>query len=74
MPVLTSTRMQQFSMDKDNWVISISREITDQNGDNIGVLLIDIQYKVIEDFLEKLELGKDGFWFILNERGEVVYH
>ena len=74
MPVLTSARMQQFSMDKDNWVISISREITDQNGENIGVLLIDIQYKVIEDFLEKLDLGKDGFSFILNEHGEVVYH
>ena len=74
MPVLTSARMQQFSMDKDNWVISISREITNREGDNIGVLLIDIEYKVIEDFLEKLELGKDGFSFILNERGEVVYH
>ena len=74
MPVLTSARMQQFSMDKDNWVISISREITGQNGQNIGVLLIDIQYKVIEDFLEKLDLGNGGFSFILNERGEVVYH
>ncbi len=74
MPVLTSARMQQFSMDKDNWVISISREITDQKGGNIGVLLIDIQYRVIEDFLENLDLGKNGFSFILNERGEVVYH
>ena len=74
MPVLTSARMQQFSLDKDNWVISISREINDSEGKNIGVLLIDIQYKVIEDYLANLDLGKNGFSFIMNENGEVVYH
>ncbi|MFJ5791819.1 sensor histidine kinase [Lysinibacillus sp. NPDC093197] len=73
-PVLTSARMQHFSMDKDNWVISISREIKNAEGQNIGVLLIDIQYKVIEDFLANLDLGKDGFSFIINDNGEVVYH
>jgi len=73
-PVLTSARMQQFSMDKDNWVISISREIKNTEGQNIGVLLIDIQYKVIEDFLANLDLGKNGFSFIINDNGEVVYH
>lgn len=73
-PVLTSARMQQFSMDKENWVISISREITNSQGKNIGVLLIDIQYTVIEDYLADLDLGKNGFSFILNDNGEVVYH
>ncbi|MFF5994526.1 sensor histidine kinase [Lysinibacillus sp. KU-BSD001] len=73
-PVLTSARMQQFSMDKDNWVISISREITNSAGKNIGVLLIDIQYTVIEDYLADLDLGKNGFSFIMNDNGEVVYH
>lgn len=73
-PVLTSARMQHFSMDKDNWVISISREIKNNEGQNIGVLLIDIQYKVIEDFLANLDLGKNGFSFIINDQGEVVYH
>jgi two-component system sensor histidine kinase YesM len=74
MPVLTSARMQKFSMDKENWVISISREIKNEQGDNIGVLLIDIQYKVIEDYLADLDLGQTGFAFILNDNFEVVYH
>lgn len=74
MPVLTSARMQQFSMDKDNWVISISREIKNQQDENIGVLLNDIKYKVIEDYLTNGELGDRGFSFILNDDGEVVYH
>ncbi|REB07143.1 sensor histidine kinase [Sporosarcina sp. BI001-red] len=71
---LTSARMQDFTMDKDTWVISISREITDESGGNRGVLLIDLDYEVIEDYLANLDLGKDGFSFILNENQEVVYH
>ncbi|WP_391204363.1 cache domain-containing protein [Psychrobacillus sp. L4] len=73
-PVLTSARMQDFTMDKDNWVISISREIKNNQGNNIGVLLIDIEYKVIEDYLTNLDLGETGFSFILNDHSEVVYH
>lgn len=71
---LTSARMQDFTMDKDTWVISISREITDATGENRGVLLIDLDYEVIEDYLANLDLGTDGFSFILNENQEVVYH
>lgn len=71
---LTSARMQDFTMDKDTWVISISREITDVAGENRGVLLIDLDYEVIEDYLADLDLGKEGFSFILNDNQEVVYH
>lgn len=74
MPVLTSARMQKFSMDKKNWVISISREIKNAEGENIGVLLIDIEYKVIEDYLSNLDLGKTGFSYIINDQSQVVYH
>lgn len=71
---LTSARMQDFTMDKDTCVISISREINDTAGGNRGVLLIDLDYEVIEDYLADLDLGKAGFSFILNENQEVVYH
>lgn len=74
MPVLTSARMQKFSMDKEHWVISISQEITDVNGNNIGVMLCDIKYQVVEDYLSGVDLGVSGFAFIINDRGEVVYH
>lgn len=74
MPVLTSARMQDFSMDKDEWVISLSREIIGECGHNIGVLLIDFKYDVIEDILYDLELGSKGYAFIINQAGDVVYH
>jgi two-component system sensor histidine kinase YesM len=74
MPVLTSARMQKFSMDKEHWVISISQEITDANGNNIGVMLCDIKYQVVEDYLAGLDLGANGFAYIINDSQEVVYH
>lgn len=74
MPVLTSARMQDFTMDKDEWVISLSRELIGECKHNIGVLLIDFKYDVIEDILYDLDLGSKGFAFILNGDEEVVYH
>ena len=74
MPVLTSARMQEFSMDKDEWVLSLSREIVGDCEENIGVLLIDFNYSEIEMILEELDLGSRGYSFILNGNNEVVYH
>ncbi len=74
MPVLTGARMQSFSSDKDKWVISVSTEITDEAGGNLGVLLIDMEYSVIEDHLRSLDLGSEGYVFLLNDKGEPVYH
>ena len=74
MPVLTGARMQSFSSDKDNWVISVSTEITGDSGENLGVLLIDMEYSVIEDHLRSLDLGTEGYVFLLNNKGEPVYH
>ncbi|MBN2851571.1 MAG: sensor histidine kinase [Clostridia bacterium] len=74
MPVLTSARMQEFSMDKDTWVISLSREIVGTCDENLGVLLIDINYDVIEGILDDLNLGKHGYAFIINSNNDIVYH
>lgn len=74
MPLLTGARMQSFSSDKDNWVISVSTEITDEEGKNLGVLLIDMEYSVIEDHLRSLDLGTEGYVFLLNNKNEPVYH
>lgn len=74
MPVLTGARMQSFSADKDNWVISVSTEVTDNAGKNAGVLVVDMDYGVIENLLQNLNLGRNGYVFLLNEEKEPVYH
>ncbi|CDX04824.1 Sensor histidine kinase YesM [Desulfitobacterium hafniense] len=76
MPILTSARMQEFSMDKDNWVISLGRELTDQNQEkkHLGVLRIDLKYDAIESILKDMSLGQEGYSYILNQSLQVVYH
>lgn len=74
MPVLTSARMQKFNMDKDHWVVSLSRELVDDDGNNIGVMVMDLKYSVLDNYLSDLNLGEDGYAFILNNNDEVVYH
>jgi two-component system sensor histidine kinase YesM len=75
MPNLTSARMQSFSMDKDNWVISISQEIVDSNGKNLGVVVLDIPYTNIEEYLKRIsEISNDTISYILNSHNALVYY
>lgn len=73
-PILTGAKMTQFSMDQDTWVISISEEIIDENGNNIGLIIIDVNYAVIQKLLSNLDLGTEGSVFILNDNDQLVYH
>ncbi len=74
MPVLTSIRRQDFTMDKNTWVISIGQEITDLNGNHLGLIILDFSYEVIDKLLSNLSLGTHGFAFILDKQNELVYH
>ncbi|GAU77273.1 sensor histidine kinase [Fusibacter sp. 3D3] len=71
MPVLTSARQQAFSMDQKTWVISVGQEITNDRGDNIGVMLIDVKYDVIGGYLQDL---MEGGAFIINTDNKMVYY
>lgn len=61
-------------MDKDNWVISLGRELKDEKNRHLGVLRIDLRYDTIEAILKDLNLGEQGYAFILNQNKQVVYH
>ena len=74
MPVLTSLRRQDFTMDKSQWVISIGQEITDKQGNHVGLFILDFSYEVIERFLDDLNLGLEGFAFIMTDTDALVFH
>ncbi len=74
MPVLTSIRRGEFTMDKDTWVISIARQIINEDGEHLGILLIDISYQFIEQYLEALRLGEGGYTFIINNKNKLLFH
>lgn len=74
MPVLTSIRRQELTMDQSTWVISVGQEIVNSKGEHLGVFLIDFSYEVIASQLKSLSLGSEGQAFILTKDNEVVYH
>ena len=75
MPVLNPLRKQNFSLDgMDDWVISVSREIADTNGENLGVLLIDVKYQALHEYLQNQETGKNNDIVILDEDNRIVYY
>ena len=75
MPVLNPLRKQNFSVDgMDDWVISVSREIADTNGENLGVLLIDVKYQALHGYLQNQETGKNSDIVILDEDNRIVYY
>lgn len=71
MPVLTPARM---GSGDGQWVVSVTQELVDDNGENLGVLRLDIGYDTIASYLSKLQLGKKGFAFIVNKEHQFVYH
>ncbi|MGT2846196.1 cache domain-containing sensor histidine kinase [Streptococcus massiliensis] len=70
MPELTPARQNTAK----NWVVSVTQEVTDGAGHNLGVLRLDIGYDTLAGYLDRLKLGKNGFSFIVNSQHQFVYH
>ena len=73
MPVLTPARKESLTSEKEKWVVSITQEVVDQTGQNLGVVRLDIGYDSLQAYLDHLQLGKQGFSFIINQKHEFVY-
>ncbi|WP_281884974.1 sensor histidine kinase [Paenibacillus sp. YYML68] len=59
------------------WVVSMSKAmtITRQGKPEQVVLLIDVNFKTIDDLLRRVSLGKKGYVYIIDESaGNMVYH
>jgi len=55
--------------------VSLSRAIYDKKtSDLIGVALIDINFKVFTDLCNKIQLGDTGYVFIIDDKGNIIYH
>ncbi|MDH4617310.1 sensor histidine kinase [Brevibacillus sp. AY1] len=58
------------------WVVSMSREITvkGSHGDIPAVLLVDVNFKEIDELCQRVGLGKKGYVYIIDLVGNIVYH
>ena len=73
--VISSSHVQNMILNDYNSVISLSRELSsDVGGEKLGVLLVDLNYSVINDICNKIKLGNRGYVFIVDAEGNIVYH
>ncbi|MED4585313.1 sensor histidine kinase [Brevibacillus choshinensis] len=58
------------------WVVSMSRGITIKGAeeDIPAVLLVDVNFKEIDDLCQRVGLGKKGYVYIIDLVGNIVYH
>lgn len=73
--VISSSHVQNIVQNRYRWVISLSRLIyTTGTTKQVGVLLVDLNYDVINRICSSIQLGKRGYVFIIDRNGEIVYH
>lgn len=58
------------------WVITLTRavEITYGTSTEQGILLIDIRYSSLQQMLEDISLGNQGYLYMIGSDGELIYH
>lgn len=58
------------------WVVSMSKTVQywDRNSLKQGVLVIDINFRTIDQLSQRVSLGKKGYAYIIDAVGNIVYH
>jgi two-component system sensor histidine kinase YesM len=73
--VVSSSHVQNIIKGQYRWVISLSREIIDEEtGRGLGILLVDLNFRIIDRICSSIQLGERGYIFVVDQRGDVVYH
>lgn len=75
-PILTSSHVQHIISGERPWVITLSRGIRDRSGsgEKEGVFFIDLNYSAISGLCDQSTVGTKGYAFILDAKGNIVYH
>lgn len=73
--VLSAPHVQNIIQNEYRWVVSLSRELKSTDGITAeGVFLVDLNLSVINDICSHINLGKRGYVFIVDPKGNIVYH
>lgn len=73
--VLTAAHVQNLIDDNYRWVVNLSRAVMDPSGKNpVGVFWVDLNFNTLSDLCDGIDLGKKGYVFVLDNKGNIVYH
>lgn len=72
----SAPHIQNLFKGRYTWVVSISKMIQyRENGElKTGILLIDFNFRTIDELSRQVKLGKRGYAYILDSLGNIVYH
>lgn len=72
----SSPHVQNLFEGKHNWVVSLSKGISFEiKGEKVmGVLLVDMNFKSIDELCKNVSLGKRGYIYIVSNKGTTIYH
>ena len=68
-PIIQSIKNQNNQI-----VISISQEVKNNAGENLGVIRLDVDYHELEKYVKELSLGDNGYAFVIQKDGTLIYH
>ncbi|MBP1966482.1 sensor histidine kinase [Paenibacillus aceris] len=72
---ISSSEVEHVYRNQYPWVISMSQQFRGNDHlDKTGVLLVNLNYNIINDLCSHIQLGKRGYVFIVNSEGDLVYH
>lgn len=75
MPVFNPVRKDEdSSMNSNSWFLSISRDIKNSKGENLGVIVFDIKYEMFERYLRSNAFGIQSDSIIIDNHGNVIYY
>ena len=75
MPVFNPSRKNSTSsMNSALWFLSISRDIKNSKGENLGVIVFDIKYEILERYLNSISFGKQIDNIIVDKNNNIIYY
>ena len=75
MPVFNPSRKNSTSsMNSALWFLSISRDIKNSKGENLGVIVFDIKYETLERYLNSISFGKQIDNIIVGKNNNIIYY
>ncbi|WML33964.1 sensor histidine kinase [Clostridium sp. OS1-26] len=59
-----------------SWVVSLSKCVKYKRGDEeaTGVLLVDMNFRSLDQICQQTKLGNMGYIYIIDDKGNIVYH
>lgn len=72
MAMVTRENHKGFSMNKTERVISISHQIV-KDKEVLGYVVIDLSYKLIEDYVSAINFGEKGYTFITTSEEKLLF-